>query len=441
MNILVIDDEKSIRFSLKLMLSKLENTIVFDAKSGEEGLEILKSYNIDLAIIDIKLPGIDGIEVLKQINRLKFSTLVIMITYLSEVRLAVKAMKMGAHDYYTKPFSLEEIKKEIINIMELINVKRKVSEKSSDISGLVGQSEEITRIKHMIDKITSKGLKTNVLITGESGTGKEVVANLIHKKMHENKPLVALNCAAIPKSLQESELFGYEKGAFTEAKNKKVGLIEKSNGGTLFLDEIGDMDLSLQSKLLRVIEQRKYRRIGGTTNISFDSTIIAATNKDLKEEIKFGSFRKDLFYRLNVMPIHIPPLRDRKDDIPYLIDYFIENYNKKTNEKITGISKDALDALCEYRWHGNVRELKNIIERMAILNNNIDNKITYSDLPKDIFETENKYEHSNLYEAEKKAIFISLKKNNYNITHTANELGITRTTLRNKMKKYEINKD
>lgn len=441
MNILVIDDEKSIRFSLKLMLSKLENTIVFDAKSGEEGLEILKSNNIDLAIIDIKLPGIDGIEVLKQINRLKFSTLVIMITYLSEVRLAVKAMKMGAHDYYTKPFSLEEIKKEIINIMELINIKRKVSEKSSDISGLVGQSEEITRIKHIIDKITSKGLKTNVLITGESGTGKEVVANLIHKKMHENKPLVALNCAAIPKSLQESELFGYEKGAFTEAKNKKVGLIEKSNGGTLFLDEIGDMDLSLQSKLLRVIEQRKYRRIGGTENISFDSTIIAATNKDLKEEIKFGSFRKDLFYRLNVMPIHIPPLRDRKDDIPYLIDYFIENYNKKTNEKITGISKEALDALCEYRWHGNVRELKNIIERMAILNNNINNKIKYSDLPKDIFETENKYENSNLYEAEKKAIFISLKKNNYNITHTANDLGITRTTLRNKMKKYEINKD
>lgn len=437
MKILIIDDEKSIRYALRISLSKLVGVDVISAETGEEGLEILKNNKIDLAIVDIKLPGIDGIEVLKSINRMKMDTVVIMITYLSEVRLAVNSMKMGAYDYFTKPFLLAEIKTTVSNVLEFINKRSEIKKNRAVNSGFIGESNSINIIKDTVKKIACSGLNTNILIQGESGTGKEVLAKYIHDSIDVNIPFIALNCAAIPKSLQESELFGYEKGSFSEAKTRKVGLIEKSNTGILFLDEIGDMDIELQAKLLRVLEEKKFRRVGGTEEINFDAMVISATNKNLKEEIEYDNFRLDLYYRLNIIPINIPPLRERREDIPLLIEYFIKFYMDRTNTSIRGITDEALKTMSNYGWFGNIRELKNTIERIIILSNK--SNIESVDLPKDIFfEKEENYDNRGLGIAEKTTIIKALTMNNYNITKSSEELGITRTTLRSKMKKYNI---
>jgi DNA-binding NtrC family response regulator len=437
LKILIIDDEKSIRYALRISLSKLVGVDVISAETGEEGLEILKNNKIDLAIVDIKLPGIDGIEVLKSINRMKMDTVVIMITYLSEVRLAVNSMKMGAYDYFTKPFLLAEIKTTVSNVLEFINKRSEIKKNRAVNSGFIGESNSINIIKDTVKKIACSGLNTNILIQGESGTGKEVLAKYIHDSIDVNIPFIALNCAAIPKSLQESELFGYEKGSFSEAKTRKVGLIEKSNTGILFLDEIGDMDIELQAKLLRVLEEKKFRRVGGTEEINFDAMVISATNKNLKEEIEYDNFRLDLYYRLNIIPINIPPLRERREDIPLLIEYFIKFYMDRTNTSIRGITDEALKTMSNYGWFGNIRELKNTIERIIILSNK--SNIESVDLPKDIFfEKEENYDNRGLGIAEKTTIIKALTMNNYNITKSSEELGITRTTLRSKMKKYNI---
>jgi DNA-binding NtrC family response regulator len=434
MNILIIDDEKSIRYSLKIGIQKIEDTNVFSAESGEEGLEIIRNNKIDLAIIDIKLPGIDGIEVLERINKLKLDITVIMITYISEVRLAVKAMKMGAYDYFTKPFKVVDIIDSIDNMRDFINKKNNIIK--NDSSELVGKSENINKIKQIVKTIAEKNINTSVLITGESGTGKEIVAKSIAKYKGKDLPFIALNCAAIPKSLQESELFGYEKGAFTEAKTRKIGLFEKAEGGVLFLDEVGDMDLSLQKKLLRVLQEKKFRRIGGLEEINLNALIVSATNRDLKLEIKNGNFREDLYFRLNIIPIKIQPLRDRKEDIPELLNYFLEFYLDKIESSIKGISDDAMNLMMDYDWYGNVRELKNTIERIMILSNN--DMIRVEDLPEDVFIKKLVYQGNDLESVEKEIIRNTLEKNSYNITQTAKELGITRTTLRNKINKYEI---
>jgi DNA-binding NtrC family response regulator len=434
MNILIIDDEKSIRYSLKIGIQKIEDTNVFSAESGEEGLEIIRNNKIDLAIIDIKLPGIDGIEVLERINKLKLDITVIMITYISEVRLAVKAMKMGAYDYFTKPFKVVDIIDSIDNMRDFINKKNNIIK--NDSSELVGKSENINKIRQIVKTIAEKNINTSVLITGESGTGKEIVAKSIAKYKGKDLPFIALNCAAIPKSLQESELFGYEKGAFTEAKTRKIGLFEKAEGGVLFLDEVGDMDLSLQKKLLRVLQEKKFRRIGGLEEINLNALIVSATNRDLKLEIKNGNFREDLYFRLNIIPIKIQPLRDRKEDIPELLNYFLEFYLDKIESSIKGISDDAMNLMMDYDWYGNVRELKNTIERIMILSNN--DMIRVEDLPEDVFIKKLVYQGNDLESVEKEIIRNTLEKNSYNITQTAKELGITRTTLRNKINKYEI---
>jgi DNA-binding NtrC family response regulator len=434
MNILIIDDEKSIRYSLKIGLKKLEDVKVFDADTGEKGLEILKSNHIDLAIIDIKLPGIDGLEVLESINKLKLDITVIMITYISEVRIAVKAMKMGAYDYFTKPFKIADVMKSINNMRCYINKKNKIEKYSEN--PLLGKSQNIKEITKIINTISEKKIKTRVLITGESGTGKEVVAKNIAKALGEDKPFIPLNCAAVPKSLQESELFGYEKGAFSEAKDRKIGLIEKSDGGTLFLDEIGDMELSLQKKLLRALQEKKFRRVGGTEEIKFDSMVVSATNKNLNYEIKQKNFREDLYFRLNVIPIKIEPLRKRKEDIEELLEYFLDFYKQRMESSIKEISEEALDLMLNYEWYGNVRELKNTIERIMILSNN--EKLLVEDLPEEVFIKRRNSQDNDLQDAEKKIILETLTKNDFNITHSSKELGITRTTLRNKMKKYKI---
>ncbi|MBV1756308.1 MAG: sigma-54 dependent transcriptional regulator [Dethiosulfatibacter sp.] len=437
MNILIIDDEKSIRFSLKVGIQKLKGVNVHVAQSGEEGLEIIKSKKIDLAIIDIKLPGIDGIEVLETINRLKIDMTVIMITYISEVRLAVKAMKLGAYDYFTKPFKIADVVDSINSLRDFIDKKSNI--KKYESNELIGTSASIEKIRNTIKIITDKNLNTSVLIMGESGTGKEIVAKSIAKNLGENKPFVALNCAAIPKSLQESELFGYEKGAFTEAQKRKIGLMEQANGGVLFLDEVGDMDLSLQKKLLRVLQEKKFRRVGGLDEVSFEAMLISATNRDLKFEIKNESFREDLFYRLNVIPITMEPLRNRKEDIPELLNHFLAFYQSKVESTITGISDEAMKLLMEYDWYGNVRELKNTIERIMILSNN--SLIQVEDLPHDVFIKRKHSVEKSLEKAEKDIIINTLKKHEFNITHAAKDLNITRTTLRSKINKYNIRND
>ncbi|MDK2917995.1 MAG: hypothetical protein PWQ37_728 [Candidatus Petromonas sp.] len=444
MKILVIDDEKSIRLSLKISLKKL-GAEIFTAETGEEGLELFKRENPDLAIVDIKLPGIDGIEVLKNMKRLRPSCVVIMITYLSEVKLAVKAMKMGAYDYFTKPFSLAEINKSVEKILEYVKAKIELNNiESENETILIGNSKEIEEIRKIVREIGKMDYDTSILLQGESGTGKEVVAKLIHNlKIPDSKPFVAINCAAIPKNLQESELFGYEKGAFSDAKSRKIGLVEKANGGVLFLDEIGDMDLGLQAKLLRVLQENKFRRIGGLEEKEFKATIVAATNKDLTEEIEKGNFREDLYYRLNIIPIHIPPLRKRKEDISVLTKFFIAQYNNKLNKKVVSIDDEALEALKQYDWPGNVRELKNMIERIMIFKKG--NEIILEDLPDEIFKKtyfkESLNNYYNLETVEKETIIKSLTKNSWNITRTANELGISRLTLRRKIEKYQIKKD
>ncbi|WIV13544.1 sigma-54 dependent transcriptional regulator [Proteiniborus sp. MB09-C3] len=436
MKILIIDDEKSIRFSLKTSLRKL-GLEVYDAETGEEGLELFKAHSPKLAIVDIKLPGIDGIEVLKNMKKLDPNCIVIMITYLGEVRLAVKAMKIGAYDYYTKPFSLKEISQAVENACKYIDMKEQLDKQSYEVE-LIGKSNAIEEIRSTIGTISRLSMDTCILIQGESGTGKEIVAKLIHKGKGEEKSFIALNCAAIPKTLQESELFGHEKGAFTGAAEKKIGLIGKADGGILFLDEIGEMDLTLQAKLLRVLQEKKYRAVGSVEEVEFNATVIAATNKDLKEEVNKGNFRKDLYYRLNVILIQIPALRERKEEIPLLIQSFLDEYNFKLNKTIAGLDKEAMKVMLNYSWPGNIRELKNAIERICIFCN--EQTVSLKDLPKEITESygEQKEKKSLLEWSEKEIIFSSLEKNEWNILKTAEELEISRSTLRRKIEKYKI---
>lgn len=436
MKILIIDDEKSIRFSLKMSLESI-GMEVYSAETGEEGIKLFKLHLPELAIVDIKLPGIDGIEVLKEIKKINNNCLVIMITYLSEVRLAVKAMKIGAYDYFTKPFTLKDINKAIEDAKKYIETKKKLNKLSYETK-LIGESEEIKNIKKNIDKISKTKINNCILIEGESGTGKEVVAKLIHEGMGKDKPFIALNCAAIPKNIQESELFGYEKGAFTGADKNKLGLMGKANKGILFLDEIGDMDLTLQAKLLRVLQEKKYRPVGSLEEMDFDATIISATNKKLKEQISKGNFREDLYYRLNVIPLEIPPLRDRKDDIPILLYSFLNEYNKKLGKNIVKIDDNAMEIMKEYNWPGNVRELKNIVERIAIFS---EGEVIYTeDLPRELIEdVDIKLEKlSPLEISEKDIITSSLKENNWNISKTSRDLDISRSTLRRKIEKYNL---
>jgi len=436
--ILVIDDEKSIRFSLKVSLLK-QGYEVYEAETGEEGLEIFKMQRPEVAIVDIKLPGIDGIEVLSNIKKMDPDCLVIMITHLGDVRLAVKAMKLGAYDYFTKPFSLKDIDESIREVHKYLDTKKKL-DKMSYKPKLIGNSLAISRIKEIVKKISSINMETCILIQGESGTGKDIIAQLIHEGKGHDKPFVALNCASVPSNLQESELFGHKKGAFTGAVSDKVGLIEKANGGVLFLDEIGDMDLELQAKMLRVLQEKKYRPIGSTQEFVFNATIVAATNRNLKQEIEKGNFRDDLYYRLNVIPIYVPPLRERKEDIPLLIQNFLEEYNLKLGKNIKGFSQEAMDVMMSYDWPGNVRELRNTLERICIFQEK--DIVEIKDLPKDLvaeFPTTDR--NLNPLEAsERKVILETLNKNNWNITKTADELGMSRSTLRRKMEMFNIKK-
>lgn len=369
--ILVVDDEQSMREFLDIMLKK-EGYKVSLASNGEEVLKYIDKDIFDLVLLDIRMPKMDGITVLRKIKSTSPETVVIMITAYASADTAIKAMKEGAYDYITKPFKVDEIKLIIKNALEKkhlqkenILLKRVVRDRYV-FDNIIGQSPKMLVLYDLLEKVAPT--KTNVLITGESGTGKELVAKAIHfNSPRKEKPFVTLNCGAIPEALIESELFGHMKGAFTDAIATKKGLFEMADEGTIFLDEISELPLMMQVKLLRVLQDREFKRVGGTEDIHVDVRIIAATNKDLERAVKEKRFREDLYYRLNVIQIKLPSLRERREDIPVLAAHFLKRYSEELNKNISGISPEALHLFLNYEYPGNVRELQNIIERAVAL--------------------------------------------------------------------------
>ncbi|MEZ7891596.1 MAG: sigma-54 dependent transcriptional regulator [Candidatus Wallbacteria bacterium] len=371
-NILIVDDEKLLRWSLTTELKEYGFN-VYSCELADEGFKIVKENVIDFCIFDIRLPDYSGLELLRKVKQLQPDIYVIMITAFAEVETAVEALKLGAYDYLIKPFNLEKLKHVIKKAIETNELKKEVSflkqkeQKKFQQEKMIGNHASMAKIFELIEKLANVAVST-VLITGESGTGKGLIARAIHYSgLRQNKPFVEINCSTLSESLLESELFGHEKGAFTNAINQKKGLFEIADGGTLFLDEIGEMTMSLQAKLLKVIEDKSFKRVGGVKDISVDVQIVAATNKDLQKEIQKGAFREDLYFRLNVIPMHMPPLRDRIDDIKVLAGHFISYYNSVFKKQVKGLSEDAAEVMKMYRWPGNVRELKNVIERAILL--------------------------------------------------------------------------
>ncbi len=452
-SILIVDDDDVMQETLSDVLRK-RGYEVFAVGSGNGALSVIKKNLIDLILLDMKLPDVDGLEILKKVKEFDTEILVIMMTAYSDVQTAVSAMKSGAYHYINKPFEVEELQlliekgletKSLINEVRRLHRQHKVEYQNSHIHGVTLQ---IKYVKELIEMI-SKTHKTSVLIQGESGTGKELAANAIHfNSKRSGRPLMKINCSAIPDSLLESELFGYEKGAFTDAKNTKKGLFELADGGTVFLDEIGDMKPFLQSKILRVLENQTFMRVGGEREIKVDVRIIAATNRDLEGLVKEGFFRKDLYYRLKVMVVDMPPLRERVEDILLLANLFIEENNKEYNKNIKGFSGEAKQLLIQYPWPGNIRELRNVIERGMILTDQ--EYLTPKQLPFELRQTEQNTrgkmipelfevtEEMSLEDMEKNHISQVLKRLEWNKSKTSKALGISRATLRAKIKRYNL---
>jgi len=379
--ILVIDDEKLIRWTLEQHLVK-EGYEVVTADSAEKGLTIITEESPDLVLLDNRLPEMSGLELLEKLNAQERGLMVIMITAYGLVETAVRAMKLGAYDYISKPFNLEEITFVIRKALEAGSLRRQVKQLQGKIDTIIGETEKMTRVKELILRI-AKSDATTVLVQGESGTGKELVAKAIHfGSARADKPFMAINCAALPVTLLETELMGHEKGAFTDAKAVKKGLFELADGGTLFLDEIGDMDLSMQAKLLRVLEEKSFRRVGGVKDIKVDVRVISATNQDLSTAMNEGKFRRDLYYRLQVVPINLPPLRERGRDVLLLARHFMEHFNRECHKSVQGFSQETETILLSYGWPGNVRELKNVIERAMIFE--VENEILPEHLPQEL---------------------------------------------------------
>jgi len=370
--ILIIDDEEFIRENVQRVLNE-DGYTVLGAAAAHQALEMVMEEDVDLVLLDLNLGTEDGIQVLKDLKRIDQDLLVIIITGFGSVETAVEALKLGAFDYIKKPFKADALRVIVRLALQTQTLKREVRNlRRGDLEffkkvPLVGASPALNHITHQIGEIARHPAST-VLITGESGTGKELVARGIHHLSdRQEAPFIGINCASMPVALLESELFGHEKGAFTDAARRKPGLFEEANKGTIFLDEVGEMDPAIQAKLLRVLEERKIRRVGGVKTIDIDVRVIAATNRDMMQAIREKSFREDLYYRLNVFPIHIPPLRERREDIPLLVMYYLERYNRTFSRNFQEISPDALDLLRNYAWPGNIRELRNMIERICIM--------------------------------------------------------------------------
>lgn len=453
--VLVIDDEESIRDLLKDFLENRGLEVV-TASNGETGLSLLKEDKFDLFLLDLMMPGISGLDVLREITAEKIEIPSIVITAHATVQTAVEAMKLGAFDYITKPFNLEELFIAIQRALDVSKLQKenfrlkKELKRKFGYKKIIGNSTQIQDVIKFIGKIADTD--STILITGESGTGKELVAQTIHyHSSRSRKPIVPLNCAAIPKDILESELFGHEKGAFTGAVSTRIGRFEMSHNGTLFLDEIGELAPALQVKLLRVLQEKEFERVGGIKTIKVDVRIIAATNRDLEKAVSEGRFREDLFYRLNVIPMHLPPLRKMRDDIPLLLEHFINDISKRKKKDVLNISKDAVNCLVNYRWPGNVRELENLTERMIILNDT--GEITVDDLPDRLKEkqqvqrgrpktqdlsTEGIDLNHMLDEIENNMIVQALELSKGIKSKAATLLGLNRTTLIEKLKKKSI---
>jgi len=423
----------------------------YTARNGVEALEIIQEREPDIVISDMVMPGMDGIKLLDEVKKKYPDIAVIMITAHGTIETAVEAMKKGAKDYILKPLRLDEILSKIETISQLKSLikenqylREKLSQKYN-FNNIIGKNRKMLELFDLIRDIA----KTNstVLIRGESGVGKELIANAIHYNSDRvKKPFVKVNCAVLAENLLESELFGHVKGAFTGAIRDKMGRFELANGGTIFLDEIGDISPNMQLKLLRVLQEGEFERVGGTETIKVDVRIIAATNRNLEEMMKNGKFRHDLYYRLNVIPLEVPPLRERKDDIPLLITHFLTKFNQQFNKNIEIIEDDALQALQNYSWPGNIRELENLIERAVVLNKT--GRLTLKDFPPYIVQQESQFEieldpNRSLTEIvdmyEKQIILKALRENNFNKLRTAEKLGIHRSTFMSKLKKYNIN--
>jgi len=383
--ILAVDDNLSVLASLEAIL---ENDFeVLTASNARDALEKINNREVSLVFLDIAMPDMDGMQILRRIKEYDQNLPVIMATASDSCRKAVEAMRSGASDYIAKPFDADEVvavAKKALEQKELVKEVVYLRSQREDIrfENIVGQSRKIKEVFAIIEKVVKTD--TTVLVSGESGTGKELIARAIHfNSARKEKPFIPINCAGIPESLLESELFGHEKGAFTDAVCQKLGMFELAGEGTLFLDEVSGLKFEVQANLLRALEEKEIRRLGGTKLIRIDTRIIAATNVDLSQAVREGKFRPDLYYRLNVVPIHLAPLRERREDIPLLVEHFLERYNKIFRKEIKGLTAEAMDYLCNYEWPGNVRELRNIIERMAALNDS--GIITPKDLPFDIF--------------------------------------------------------
>ncbi len=453
-SLLIIDDELHLLRSLSnLFFAKgLEVTTVED---GEKAIQLLPDKSFDIVLCDICLPGKNGIEVLKEIKQVSPETAVIMMTAYATVDTTIQALRSGASDYIMKPFEPEEITFVVEKAVEAkilkeenILLKKELKEKY-DFSNIIGEGSSLREIFENLKKVIDTG--STILISGESGSGKELIARAIHyNSSRKSNPFITVNCGAIPPQLMESEFFGHVKGAFTGAISTKKGLFERANDGTLFLDEIGELNFDLQVKLLRALEEKKITRVGDTIPIEVDIRFIAATNKDLKEEVKRGSFRNDLFYRINVLPIHLPPLRERQEDIPLLTSYFLERYCQSYNRKRKTLSPEALAVLRQYQWPGNVRELKNVIERVVLMIEKT--TITPEDLPFDLKATApgiilkipeeeidlKKVSNLVMELTERQMIEKALKNAGNNKTKAAQSLGISRRSLNYKVKEYKI---
>jgi DNA-binding NtrC family response regulator len=440
--ILVVDDEAAIRESLRDWLME-DGYEVGLAESGEDAIAMTTEKSWEVILLDLKMPGIDGLETLKRLKAKEVihETEIIMMTAYATIDTAVQAMKEGAFDYLVKPFDPDEIELQIKKIvahkelvLENILLRKRLEEISPD-DEIIGKSNPMQDIYNMIARVAPTD--STVLITGESGTGKELIAQAIHGNSQRcYMPFIAVSCGALPDSLLESELFGYEKGAFTGADYTKKGRFEMADKGTLFLDEIGDISLKTQIDLLRVLQEKAFRRLGGQEMINVDVRILAATNRDLKQAIVENKFRQDLYYRLNVISIHVPPLRERKVDIPLLIEYFIRKNCLEMNKEPVKIAPSALKLLTDYDWPGNVRELENVIERALVIGRG--KEIVTDDLPFSRKEVQSEALPKSLKMMEKMHIKRMLEQTNWNIAQTARELEIDRQTLYNKIEKYKI---
>jgi|Deesub1362B_J571_1020462.scaffolds.fasta_scaffold00011_49 DNA-binding NtrC family response regulator len=433
-SILLIEDEEGITLSLKALFEGRGYDFI-NAYTGREGLHLALKELPDVVLLDLRLPDIYGLEILKELKSKHPEIAIIIMTGYGEIKEAVEAIKLGAEHYLQKPVDLDEI----IIIVERALDTRKLKQKELLQKGpypIIGRSRHIQGLIHLINLLASNP-STTVLIEGETGTGKELVARNIHILSNRgDKPFVDINCASLPVNIFETELFGYEAGAFTDAKTTKKGLFEIADGGTIFLDEIAEMPLPVQAKLLRVLETKTFRRIGGTRDIKIDVRVIAATNRDLAECVKKGTFREDLYYRLNVMPLKILPLRERPEDIPLLVEYFIEEFSKNMNKRFRPLDTETIHILCSYHWPGNVRELRNVLERAAILST--EGVIRIPELLQPETSSSRDTEPLSLKEVERLHIKKVLELTGKNRTKAAQLLGISRSTLNEKIKQYNL---